>query len=387
MTPPPLPWLALLLMVTSGCSGTHIVTTTPPSEAPVVKCLGEACIADPNSHDAKLILQRHGFSALTDDEPQESSIAVDGNWIVWAEGPHGVPLYAYNTSSKEFVYIASDSEVNVVHPILSQHGKFMYYQQGRPGTAGVMVWDSHTKAVTRLNLGVEGNYDLKGWQDDWVVFANRGSPNGTEDGAWALNLKDHRRIHLFKAFPQGRAPDGTYINFIGGGVDQEVAYLAFHLSDGHYHSNMTIQKMDLRGGFNQTFRFYGMGVSRFFVDDGLGIFVGGTDVDVHGFGLLNGTKWRINGADESGCVGYSVSLAMPWVSYVCSSVKGKTQFHASLVNLQTGERRDFRDPEFAIVTTATDGRTLLVQAYKTDPQVYDHGTLFRDLYSLRIPDS
>lgn len=229
---------ALVVVFLAGC-------TLPDADfSNDVQCIEYVCLADPDSHDARYMLETYGLRQITDDDNTPGRVQVEGDFVLW-QTHH---TFNDNPASDLFVYRFSTNELTPI--ALSEHhlysraelrqGRVVYsvepqagaHDIGDPMVSWLEVWNVTTEETRRLDTGLDGVKQFsQDFDGDWVVVANQGTPNGSQDAIWAHNIHDGRNVHIYTPLPDREHPNGTFESFT-----------AITVADGKVYLGMTRQE-------------------------------------------------------------------------------------------------------------------------------------------------
>lgn len=160
-------------------------------------------------------MERWGLRQVTNGSGYPFGPLVEGELVTWqtAADPtnSSTPLgdiVGFNITRGRLILIGWGP---TYHQTLNfqSHGRVVFAEEPFPGALGgprpayLVLVDTHSMTRRILDTGLGGEAVPSAFDDSWVLFRNRGGPNASQnDGLWALNVDDGRKLKLYTPVPE-----------------------------------------------------------------------------------------------------------------------------------------------------------------------------------------
>lgn len=373
------------------------------SKASDKPCLEGFCVADPTSKDWRALEGRFGWRQINGDAGDENLPDVDGDLVVWQtiREPGGNPASAvvgFDLASRRIIPIAVDNQTHNTRPYVSGTRVVFGEEPGGEafgsGLRHLVLWEAGSGQKRRLDVGLKGVPSSDGFDGSWVVFYNAGSPEASENGLWAFNVDDGRRVNVYSALPGGRLPKGDTVYVSESDVAAGVVYYTLLRNDTRLRGNASVVAFDLEENVTRELYF---AESEDFTMDRMAASVGWVvwETFVHPVGRGRQEVYALNTSTrevrmisqpEDGLANFPAAGG-DWATFAFWSLDTGEKGLAA-VHLPSQQRFDLlrttnQAGDFDVQESGTDGRRVVAQIYRKSTQVFE--TTGSDAYWRELP--
>lgn len=358
-------WVLLAVFILAGCLQPD--SRPPPSPTPSTglgNCGHSLCLADPNSQAARNVREAFGLRQITNDQEELSWLSLRNGLLAFSVARidpqiDGYAVYAYDLATESLISVSADSDSHSYLP--TSDGRRILFNLANTTYDGAALWSGSGWIPITTRPGGSGK--AIGFDYPWVTFDSGFSEKSTEDGYWAYNIEDHRRVFLYHPYPRGRLPDGSYETIVGAEVHNGTAVYILDRSPADAANrtpvpyNATVYAVDLNTRQHAEFFMDGLSAYRFsYSGNYLAIESGQNAWSLE----LESGKFRQHNLPGERC-GFP-SSGGDWVAFFCSEMKGWDSSKVFLANPVTGKRIQLQGKEFTFSLITTDGESVVIKA-------------------------